>query len=206
MKTRSLLGIAGAALLLTACIPSVHPFYTEKDVVFDPRLLGQWITPEEPLGSWRFEDDGDKKYKFTVTESNGKQGEFVAHLFKLKGHSFLDIIPAKLELKEDQAGMVGMALIPGHLLIRVREIEPTLKADFFDWDWLQEYLKKNPKALAHRGSGDKDPLVLTAAPRELQRFVLKHLKDGELFKTNASETAMVRTTNAAPAAVKPPAK
>ena len=204
MKQRNLLALAGAAVLLSACIPSVNPFYTDQDVVFDPRLLGDWrACPQE---SWFFEKAGDKKYKFTVTEHNGKKGEFDARLFKLKDNLFLDITPTTLELKEDQAELVGAAMIPGHLLIRVREIEPALKANFFDWDWLQKYLEKNPKSLAHRSIGDKDGFVLTATSRELQSFVLKHLKDGELFNSNRSETFLIRSTNAAPAVAKPPVK
>jgi hypothetical protein len=197
MKKLNLFVFAGAAVLLSACIPSVNPFYTEKDVIFDSRLIGEWKASDADKEGWRFEDAGNKKYKFIVTESNGKQGEFDAQLFKLKDNLFLDITPAKLELKDDQAEMVGIALIPGHLLVRVREIEPTLKADFFDWDWLKKYLETNPKALAHRLHDGKDGLILTATSRELQRFVLKHL-DGELFSTEKSETGLIRSTNAPP--------
>ena len=199
MKTKNLFALAGLALLLTACIPSVNPFYTDKDIVFDPRLLGEWKTPDAKEESWRFEDAGNKKYKFTITESNGKHGEFDARLFKLKDSLFLDIQPAKLELKEDQAEMVGAALIPGHLLIRIREIGPTLKADFFDWDWLGKYLKKNPKALAHRSITDSEGIMLTADTRALQKFVLAHLKEDELFEVE-NEGGMIRSTNAPPAA------
>jgi len=42
MKTRNLITLALTALLFSACIPSVNPFYTTKDVVFDARLLGEW--------------------------------------------------------------------------------------------------------------------------------------------------------------------
>ena len=52
---------------------------------------------------------------------------------------------------------------------------------FADFDWLQGYLKEHPKALAHHGKPEDDPMVLTADTRDLQRFVLKHLKEDELF-------------------------
>ena len=147
MRSKTLLMLAGAGVLFSACILSVNPFYTEKDATFDPRLVGEWTTPDSK-GSCRFEDAGDKKYRFTVTEQNGaegKKGAFYACLFKLKENLFLDITPRKVKLREDQADMVGMTLIPGHLLIRVRQLEPTLKADFFDWDWLQIISRKIQK-------------------------------------------------------------
>ena len=35
MKTRNIITLAAAIVLFGACIPSVNPFYTDKDVVFD---------------------------------------------------------------------------------------------------------------------------------------------------------------------------
>src|ERR1043165_1084991 len=117
MKKRNLILIT-AAMLLGACIPSLNPFYTDKDVVFDARLLGTWQEKEktdEPQ-AWKFEESKDKAYKLTVTEKEGKQGEFEAHLFKLKENYFLDIIPT--EIGTNVADLITASLIPGHLLLR----------------------------------------------------------------------------------------
>ena len=89
-------------------------------------------------------------------------------------------------------------MFPGHLLVRVSQLEPELKLAFFDFDWLQKYLEKNPKALAHHQEGDR--IVLTAGTRDLQKFVLKHLGEGELFEKPG---AMVRQTNAVSTAARP---
>src|SRR5436190_24372715 len=93
VKKRNIIVAATVALLVAACIPSINPFYTEKDVVFEKKLLGEWQEKEkadEPQ-IWNFEEGKDKAYKLTVTEKEGKQGEFEAHLFKLKQEYFLDI-------------------------------------------------------------------------------------------------------------------
>lgn len=57
MKTRKSIALAGAVLLLCFCIPSVNPFYIDKDVVFD---------------------GGDKVCKLTVTGRKNKHGGFEA--------------------------------------------------------------------------------------------------------------------------------
>jgi hypothetical protein len=44
----------------------------------------------------------------------------------------------------------GFALIPGHLFMKVTQIQPTLQIAFLDPDWLKELLKENPKAIAHK--------------------------------------------------------
>jgi hypothetical protein len=182
MKTRNLITVTIAALLLSGCIPSVNPFYTDKDVVFDGRLLGEWQMKEssdEPQ-FWKFEKGDDKAYKLTVTEKDNKRGEFNAHLFKLKQDFFLDLIPGNCEYATNQADLVAFAMFPGHLLVRVSQLEPELKLAFCDFEWLQKHLEANPKALAHQVQ-QKDPILLTATTRDLQRFVLKHLGEGELF-------------------------
>jgi len=76
--------------------------------------------------------------------------------------------------------------------------EPELKLAFFDFDWLQKHLGKNPKALAHHREDDR--FLLTAGTRDLQKFVLQHLGEGELF---AKPDVMVRQTNTVSAASPP---
>ncbi len=179
MKKRNIVTVIAAALLLVACIPSLHPYYTEKDAVFDPKLVGEWQEKdktEEP-DIWKFEEGKEKAYNLTVTEKDGKTGQFEAHLFKLKQDYFLDIVAT--DLGTNVAGIVGASLIPGHLLLRVPAIEPELQLAGSDFDWLQKYLTEHPKALAHYT--ENDHLVLTAETADLQSFVLKHLGEGELF-------------------------
>ena len=181
MKRLNLFLLAGAAVLLSACIPSVNPFYTEKDVVFDPRLLGEWReteTKEQPE-IWKFEAGEEKAYKLTTTDKEGKRGEFAARLFKLKQELFLDLVPSTCDYATNQADLVASAMFPGHLLLRVPQLGPELKLAMSDFDWLEKYLRANPKALAHHVEDKR--FLLTADTRALQRFVLKHLGEGELF-------------------------
>jgi hypothetical protein len=179
MKRRNIVVSAAVALLLAACIPSINPFYTDKDVVFEKKLLGEWQDKEktdEPQ-IWNFEEGKDKAYKLTVTEKEGKQGEFEAHLFKLKQEYFLDIMAT--EIGTNVSDLVKMSLIPGHLLLRVSEFDPQLKLAMTDVDWLDKHLKEHPKALAHHR--DDDRIFLTAETADLQSFMLKHLGEDELF-------------------------
>lgn len=195
MKLRNRIAIAGVAVLAGACIPSVNPFYTDKDVVFDARLLGEWQKQDKTDGpeTWKFEKSGDKAYKLTVTEKEAKQGEFEARLFKLRQEFFLDLIPSDCHYATNQADLVAFSMFAGHLLVRVPQLEPGLKLAFFDFDWLAKHLEKNPKALAHRTTGKNDKgILLTAETRDLQRFVLKHLGAGELFDKPGE---MIRQTN-----------
>ncbi len=180
MKQIFTLAAAGAAVVLSSCIPSVNPFYTEKDVLFDARLVDEWQEKDKADDPeiWKFEKAEDNAYKLTVTEK-GKQGTFKAHLFKLKDEWFLDLIPTDCDYATNQADLVAVAMFPGHLLLRASAPEKELKLAFFNVDWLEKYLAENPKALAHHIE-DKH-IILTAESSELQSFILKHLAKGELF-------------------------
>jgi hypothetical protein len=193
MKKRTLITIAATGILLAACIPSVHRYYTEKDVVFDPKLLGEWQEKdkaEEPQ-IWKFEASKDKAYSLTVMEKEGKRGEFEAHLFKLKQDYFLDIVAT--EIGTNVSDLITASLIPGHLLLRVPQIGTELKLAMFDFDWFEKYLKEHPKSLAHYVENDR--IVLTAETADLQSFVLKHLGESELFPKPGEMVRRNKTAN-----------
>jgi hypothetical protein len=180
-------------VLLCSCIPSVNPFYTARDAVFDARLVGVW-QEQDPRGGpqiWEFKHGRGKSCELTVTEPPDKRGVFTAQLFELKHGQFLDIMPAGCAYSQDQAGLVGAAMFPGHLLLRVVQAEPELLLAPCDYDWLEKYLKANPKALACRQEDNR--LLITAGTRDLQRFVLKHLQ--EMFKPPG---VMIRQPDAVP--------
>jgi hypothetical protein len=203
MKTRTWITVLGAAALLCSCIPSVNPFYTDKDIAFNPHLVGAWQDKDKADNPdvWKFERTTNQAYQLTITDKEGKQGKFDARLFRLEQEYFLDLIPVECNYATNQADLVAFSMFPGHLLVRVPQIEPELKLALFDFDWLQKHLEKNPKALAHHREDDR--LLLTAGTRDLQRFVRQHLGEGELF---GKPDVMIRQTNVVSAAIQPVAR
>jgi hypothetical protein len=175
MKMKTCLGIAGLIAVTAACIPSVNPFYTEKDIVFDQRLVGEWQTGDtnSNIQTWKFEKSEDSAYKLVVTEKEGKTSSLDAHLFKLKDQLFLDIIANDLKFAPEQGDLVTASMIAGHLLLRVPKLDTQLQLAYCDYDWLGKYLDENPTALAHRRENKAG--VLTATTKELQAFMLQHL-------------------------------
>ncbi len=168
------------AVLAAGClVPSIYPFYTEKEVVFEPALLGIWEKPGADADTrevWTFERSGDKQYKFTFVDGDRKN-VFAAHLFKLKEHLFLDC----LHVEEAGDG------VPPHYLLRVVQIEPTLKAAMLDYSWLKKLLEKSPGAIRHTliqsdaSNTNSSRIVLTADTTELQKFILKHIDGKDTF-------------------------
>jgi hypothetical protein len=179
MKTRNVLAIGGIIVLASACVPSLNPYYTEKDVVFNAHLVGEWQPKDESNDkeTWKFEKTGEDGYELLVTDKDQKTAKLDARLFKLGDQLFLDIIPEDCRFAPDQADVVGMAMFPGHLLLRVPQIEPTLQMAGCDYDWLSKHLESHPGALSHHK--EQHSLVLTASTQDLQAFITQHLD--ELF-------------------------
>jgi hypothetical protein len=200
--------MAAAAALLSACIPSLQPFYTEADLVAESPLAGAWqLANDDNKEVWTFEQTGTGAFSLSIVQQEKdkaeKTGKLSAHLFRLEGKLFLDLIPSDCDFADDQIELVSMATFPGHLLARVYELDATkVRLAFFDWDWLQKHLEANPQALAHHRDGDR--IILTAAPADLQRFVLAHLGDDELFeKGDGDEGLLTRVPEPAEPTPKP---
>lgn len=181
------------ALTILSCgphygVPSLHPLYTEKDLIFNPAILGKWYSNEELV--WEFTKVADKEYKLIWTFSdNGEinKSAFIAHLVKIGEIIFLDLFPA---LPECPQGVLSRELIlPVHTFLLIRETEPTLKVGLLDSEGLVKFLNENPKAIKHEKvdiqkwkkyrtfDADGNYIVLTASTEELKKFFIKHWKD-----------------------------
>src|ERR1051325_14017 len=110
MKKQRLFLLGGLALALTGCvITSVYPFYTERDLIFESKLLGTWEPAKDSHSKekWVVNRAGATSYK--VLEIDTSTNSYEGHLFKLAGDLFLDLTPT--ERKGD--------FLPPHYLIRI---------------------------------------------------------------------------------------
>src|SRR5688572_16246676 len=112
--------------IVTGCVPSLNPIFTEKDVIFDPALVGTWGT-DDPKEKWVFSKSGDNAYKLRQTDSEGAKAEFDARLVRLGDYKFLDLIVTNMDEKDFRMnGWAAFSLIPAHLILQVHEIGPKL--------------------------------------------------------------------------------
>lgn len=163
-----ILGLLAAA---AGCIPSLNPLYTEKELTYDPALVGVWSEQSDSKDTWTFAQGEAKSYNVRITDGD-KHSLLVGHLVQLGDQKFLDLTPHKDGLEDTKREGVFLAsLIPGHLVLWVKSMQPALTLSVMDLDWFGEYLKKNPKAIPHQFLDDR--LIFTGSTRELQEFVLK---------------------------------
>ncbi|MDH3253441.1 MAG: hypothetical protein OEM62_00475 [Acidobacteriota bacterium] len=175
MTRRSSLLLAGLALL-AGCVPSLHPLYTAKDLIFEPQLLGTWRGENEDE-TWAFSAHDPSSYRLVVTDDDDRESRLVVHLVNISDERFLDIYPEKLDT--GLGDLFKMHYVPAHTFFHVEQIEPTLRLAYLDPDWLETFLAANPTTVNHELVDDL--IVLTAPTDALQAFVLQHLDTNGAF-------------------------
>jgi hypothetical protein len=176
MKTLISLLTLTVLLTLEGCVPSLQPFYTDKDVAFDPTLLGTW-SGDGGKDTWEFTKHGERGYKLFYTDKEGRQGRFVVYRFRLAGNNLLDLYPEEPEPRAED--FYKHHLLRLHTFLLVLQSEPTARITTLEPDWLQRLLAGNPAALRHQKVAER--LILTASTLELQDFILTHLKTPGAF-------------------------
>lgn len=168
-------------LMFAGCIPSLNPIYTEQDLIFDAGLLGVW-TDEEATEIWNFTYSDEKEYKVVYTDEKGKKGEFKAHLLKIEGKTFLNLTPVRPQSAHND--FYKSHFLSLHTFVHITQTAPTVQISYLEPEWLRTHLDKNSSALRHeRISGE---ILLTASPKELQKFLLTHLNTEGAFSKPVS--------------------
>ena len=182
MKSKILkAAVAAVAIAVFAgCVVlSVYPFYTPKDLIFDPGLAGRWGDQNATNGFWQISAVGDKSYSLAIVDEHSTNG-FDAHLFRLRQNEFLD-------LRTTNRADFQMPL---HLVVKCARAESNLSVTFMDYGWLEKHLATNPTALRHivvlENSDDTNSgkmVYLTTETKELQKFLLRHADDTNAFNS-----------------------
>jgi hypothetical protein len=87
-------------------VDSLNPLHTDKDIVFDESLLGEWVgTDANETGGMKFIKDGNNAYEIVMfdTDANGEQKNtfYDACLLNISGQKFLDVLPHEWSASQD---------------------------------------------------------------------------------------------------------
>lgn len=190
-------------LNLSGCIvKALHPFYKDNDLVFDQNFLGSWY--DQDSSKWEIVQyksskgfmKGDslyKAYRVCLSENN-IQNEFIVHMFKLGGDTYLDFYPVmngdnKLcQTEEKNTDLYNYHIVPTHTLAKFfTKNDSLVYVKWFNEDWLKRLFEQRRIKIAHeeieQGKHDKT-YILTATTGELRKFVLKYGNDPKAFKAN----------------------
>ena len=185
-------------LIITSCVPSIHPLYHERDLIEDQRLFGNWRNAGEGefwdgRESWKFEKLPPKQgflgsktpdplsgYLLTITEDS-IAAEFVARLLELDNQLFLDIFPKSEygDIKGIENNWLQMHLFPVHTFARISFENKAMIIEPFDPDFIIDLLEQKKIRISHEKTGNN--FILTASTDELQKFVMKFGREKEAY-------------------------
>lgn len=185
-------------ILLAGCIPvmSLHPLYTDHDLVFTGDLLGTWVNdPNKPDNTWQFstaEPNNQMAYELIFSDDKNKKGLFIARMVNLENKLFLDVYPKQLPCEQPEIEQMhwcynAFFFVPVHTFVKIESVEPTLIMRLTNDDDLEKLLEDDPNAVKYETAADR--IVLTAPTTDLQKFVLKYADDDRLF---SNQIALIR--------------
>ncbi len=163
-------------LLLAGCVTSLNSLYTEQNLFFDAALLGVW-TDKDSKETLELTKAGEKQYKLVYTDEEGKTGEFTAHLLKIDGKTFMDLTPIKPILPQND--FYKDHFLSVHSFAQISQTAPTVQISFLEPEWIKKFVAKNSTAINHAKMGDD--ILLTASPKQLQKFLLANLNTEGAF-------------------------
>jgi len=175
MKKKYFVAVLFLGALLASCVPSIYPLYTEKDIIFDPALLGTWVG-ENQEQIWEFSTEDSFSYNLVYTDDSVASG-FTVHLVFLEGNLFMDLYPDELEFGNE---LYQMYLIPAHTIAKAFLENDLLRLDWLDIEWLEEMIETNTLKISHEKL-ENNTILLTAKTKDLQAMVMKYGNDEKAF-------------------------
>jgi hypothetical protein len=165
MKLMLLAIAAAGALLTTGCGPtlSLHPLYTNKDLVADLPLEGIW-TDVDAREVWEVKKSADG---FEVRSGGDKLD---LRLVRLGEYRFLDVTC------RDEPSLA----IPGHVVAKVWMEGEELCAQAMDTDWLKQKVRQTGFPHVTLSAGKQ--IILTAPTDALRKFVLLYANEPNAFE------------------------
>lgn len=172
--------ILAVVILGSGCVLSLNPLYTEADLTMDLSLVGTWVD-NETGETWMFSNC--EKFKYTLLHSgpDGRKGEYEARLVKIDDKLFLDILPVKPRFEQND--LYRDRFIATHTFVHVVSKDSTVEISYMDPRWLKDHLAENPNAIRHEKVGGE--IVLSASPKETQKFILANMNSRGAFSAPA---------------------
>lgn len=184
-----------SAIVITSCVSSLYPISdNENDFIFREELLGHWADKDMHT-QVIFKKAENKKYGVTIIDkknNNKKDGKntsildtsyFSGFIIQLRSNYFFDFTPDTDHPQFDCMGAeTKIALLPLHYIYKIHSMDKgQLNMGGMNMDSLQKFIGTNKNKVKHEKL-NKDHLLLTAAPRELQKKILTNKDADFLFK------------------------
>jgi len=173
--------------VLSGCLSTLHPLFTEKELVFDTRLLGRWqagdgndIATFEQGTPANFDQLpeamrklSNKGYLVTIKDDN-TVAKYYAFLTSLGKQLYIDYYPCENAKQSKYDDFYKQHLVKMHSFYRIRfNDDQSFETSQFDEDFLKQLIDKKQIRIKYEVRWDGN-YIITASTSELQQYVLKY--------------------------------
>lgn len=187
-------------IFLSSCLTTLHPIFTEKDLAYDPKLIGTWNTENEGkkgkviINNLATENSVElpgnisaikqQGYFIIYQDENGKvSDQYIAFLARIGKHLYFDYYPA--EKKEDRKldEFFGIHFVRMHTSYRVEILKNgSFELSQLDGSYVKSLIDEKKIRISHETDAD-DNTVITASTKELQQYLLKYGDEPSAYRS-----------------------
>jgi|KBSSwiStaDraftv2_1062776.scaffolds.fasta_scaffold11752_5 hypothetical protein len=200
-KVSIILGFAFLIIFLSGCLTTLHPIFTEKDLAYDPKLIGTWKTENQDnkgqvvitnlASESSVELPGNissiKQKGYFISYQNGP-GEtskrYIAFLARIGKHLYFDYYPADRKEDEKIDEFFGAHLVKMHTSYRVEILnDGSFELSQLDESYVTKLIDEKKIRISHETDAD-DNTVITASTQELQQYLLKYGDEPSAYRSD----------------------
>lgn len=209
-KVSIILAISLLVIFLSSCLKTLYPIFTEKDIVYNPDLLGRW-QPEKKEGTDQsnliitsladeksLELPGNissikQKGYFISYESPGGsvKEQYIAFLARIGKHLYFDYYPLeKQEKKVDEFFLAHFVKV--HTSYRVDiSGDGSFELSQLDEGHLTKLINEKKFRIKHEKDENGDIMIITAPTEELQQYLIKYGDDPEAYRSDKTKFSKI---------------
>ena len=187
-------------IFLSSCLTTLHPIFTEKDLAYDPKLIGVWNTENEGkkgkviISNLASENSVElpgnisvikqKGYFIIYQDENGKvSDQYIAFLARIGKHLYFDYFPADKKGDRKLDEFFGVHFVRMHTSYRVEILKDgSFELSQFDGSYVKSLIDEKKIRISHETDAD-DNTVITASTKELQQYLLKYGDEPSAYRS-----------------------
>lgn len=173
---RAIVVLFALTLLPAACVLSTDAVVSERDALFDPRLIGTWEAPADTDRVVVTRGQGNS-YVFTFTDRPGVIARYIGRLGTLGNRTVLDIWPDEPSLDAPP----GELFVPHHLILDVEIADKEIRSALLEVDSIRAAIRGGRLGRAHEVSNNR--LVLSGTTEELRAALAPYVMRPGVFTT-----------------------
>jgi len=189
-------------LCLAGCLTTLHPIFTAKDLITDPRLIGNWEKAKDKSKviyrqpnvnelnnlSPALQSEAGKIYMLDEKDEQGDiRSTYYAFMVKLGKYYYMDYYPASEKERQSADNFFAAHYIPMHSIYRI-EFKNNNSFDVrrLDGGYLEKLIKNKQIRIRHEVMEDGG-IFITAPTEELQQYLIKYSDVPEAYDGDNSD-------------------